>query len=128
MTSEHPYRFAEPRAIVSDEAELAAIEELAARKSRLHTWVTGSCLCVAVAGGLLCWPFVNELQFALWGVAFLVITALATIFVPLAVGAAISWVLVRLLLRARADAWLTAANVRHGVPIEQLRWVLQPKL
>ena len=121
---EGPYRSAEPEPIVSDETELAAIDWLAARKSRLTSLVSIPMMALTAVAGVLLWPLAIQVQLALFGWAFFALAGVLAFVVPVALAFALSLGVGRVLVRVRAPAWLARIERELGVPAARVRWVV----
>lgn len=121
---EGPYRSAEPEPIVSDETELAAIEWLAARKSRLTSLLSIPMMALTALAGVFLWPLAIQVQLALFGWAFFALAGILAFVVPVATAFALSLAVGRVIVRLRAPSWLAHVERELGVPAARVRWVV----
>jgi uncharacterized membrane protein (DUF485 family) len=98
-----------------------ALKDLGRRVSRVKTWVAVVSVCGGLFIGIAGYIELRALQMELARFHRPIVTGSVTIGVAFAIAAfAAKWIS-RLVLRARAPAWIEAARTRHEVAAEPLR-------
>jgi len=98
-----------------------ALKDLNRHVTRVKIWVAVVSVCVGLFIGVAGYIELRALQMELAGGHRPIVTGSVTIGVAFAIAAFAAKWLSRMVMRARAGAWIEAARTRHEVAAEPLR-------